>query len=291
MRLLREPLLHFVLIGAVLFAVDAALRDASAPSDQVIRITEAEIVRLGAQWTKQYQRPPAPTQMQGLLDARVREEVLYREALAMGLDEDDGIIRRRLAQKLEFVIEDLAAAREPTEAELGAFFKAQRERYRLPPRVSFSHVYFSPDRGAEAEASLVLASLRPETLGAAAADRGDRFMMGASYREQSPQDLEAVFGPEFVHALLDLEPGVWSGPLASDYGWHLVRIGARSDSRLPALAEVADRVRQDWSYEQRRQANEAVFEQLLARYEVVIEGEVEGTVGGDAEGSVAEKRP
>src|SRR5690606_3177416 len=134
------------------------------------------------------------------------------------------------------------------------------------------HVYFSPDRGdrrAEVDARLVLASLRPETLAAAAADRGDPFMMGQSYREQSPTDVKAAFGPAFARAVFEIAPGGWSGPIGSAYGWHLVRIEARSPSRLPALAEVADRVRQDWSYQQRGRANEAVVEQLLSRYEVV----------------------
>jgi hypothetical protein len=119
MRLLREPLLHFLLLGALLFAFDAALREAPPPVD-VIRITNAEIDRLRTQWTNQYRRPPAPAELHGLVHAGVREEVLYREALAMGLDEDDSVVRRRLAQKLEFLIEDLAAAREPSEAELSA---------------------------------------------------------------------------------------------------------------------------------------------------------------------------
>ena len=294
MCLLREPLLHFLLAGALLFAVDAVLRESGAPSDQAITITAAEIDGLRMQWAKQYQRPPGPAELQGLVDARVREEVLYREALAMGLDQDDSIVRRRMAQKLEFLIEDLALARERSEAELGAFFEARRESYREPARVSFSLVYFSPDRrggAAEAAASLVLADLRPDALPAVAADQGDRFMMGESYHEQRPQDIEAVFGPEFAQALLKIEPGGWSGPIASAYGWHLVRIEARSDSRLPTLDEVADRVRDDWSREQRRQANEAVFERLAARYELTIEDGAPSQSAAVTLGADAEKQP
>jgi peptidyl-prolyl cis-trans isomerase C len=295
MRLLREPLLHFALLGALLFEVDAMLRASGAPSQRAISITAAEIDGLRMQWAKQYQRPPGPAELKGLVDARVREEVLYREALAMGLDQDDGIIRRQLAQKLEFLIEDLAAAREPSEVELSAFFEERQAAYRLPARVSFSQVYFSPDRrgrAAEADARLVLAGLRAETLPATAADRGDRFMMGEFYSEQSAQDVEAVFGPEFARGLFEVAPGDgWSGPIASAYGWHLVRIEARTDPRLPTLAEVVDRVRQDWSYEQRRHANEAVFERLLARYEVVIEGEAQNPLGGDPKTLAVDEQP
>jgi peptidyl-prolyl cis-trans isomerase C len=292
MRLLREPLLHFLLAGALLFAVDAALRASTAPSEQRISITAAEIESLRTQWAKQYRRLPGPTELQGLVDARVREEVLYREALAMGLDRDDSMIRRQLAQRLEFLIEDLAAAREPSEAELSAFLTKHQAAYRRPARVSFSHVYFSPDRrgrAAAADASLVLAGLRAGTRPASAADRGDRFMMGDFYSEQSAQDIEAVFGPEFARALFEVAPGDgWSGPIASAYGWHLVRVEAQSAPRLPALAEVADRVRQDWSYEQRRQANDAVFERLLGRYEVVIEAA--SLLEGDPEARAPEKQ-
>jgi hypothetical protein len=263
--------------------VDAALRERAAPSERVIRITAAEIDRLRAQWTKQYQRPPGPAELRSMVDLRAREEVFYREALAMGLDQGDDTIRRRLAQTFEFLTADLAASREPTQAELRAYFDGWPERYRLPARVSFSHVYFSPDRrgrATEAHARLVLAGLRAGKLAAAAADQGDRFMMGESYSEQSAQDVEAVFGPEFVRALFEVAPGDgWSGPIASPYGWHLVRVEARSHPRVPALAEIRERVRQDWSYEQRRQANEAVFERLRSRYEVVIEGEAQSALG------------
>jgi hypothetical protein len=274
-RLLREPLLHFLLVGAILFAGDAAMRENDPESDRVIRISESEIARLRAQWTKRYQRPPAPAELQGLVDSRVREELLYREALAMGLDRDDSIVRRRLAQKLEFLIEDLAVTHKPADAELRAFFEARRERYRLPARISFAQAFFSPDRrglAAERDAGLVLASLRSEAPPAAAADWGDRFLTGEAYPEQSPQDIEAIFGREFAQTLLEMETGVWAGPVASGHGWHLVRIESRSDSRLPTLSEVADQVQRDWAYEKRREMNEAVLEQLATRYELTIEG-------------------
>lgn len=293
-RFVREPLFHFLLLGALLFAVHAVLRDNAAPSDQVIRIGAPEIERLGAQWTKQYQRPPGPAELRALIEARVRDEVLYREALAMELDKDDSTIRRRLAQKLEFLIEDVAAAREPSAAELSTFFEERQAAYRLPARVSFSHVYFSPDRrgrAAKADASLALADLRAGTLPASAADQGDRFMMGQFYGEQSAKDVEAVFGPEFARAVFDVALGAgWHGPIASAHGWHLVRVEARTAPRLPALAEVADQLRQDWFYQQRRQANEAIFKQLLSRYEVVIEGGAPTPLAGEPKAVAEEQR-
>jgi len=274
MRLLREPLLHFLLLGALLFAADAALRGPAEPDDLVIHITTADIDRLRTQWTGQYRRSPSPAELQGLVDAHVREEVLYREGMAMGLDRDDTIVRRRLAQKLEFLIEDVAVARAPTDAELGTFFEARKETYRLPARISFSQVYFSPERrGAKArqDADSVLAGLHAESPAAAAAARGDGFMMGTSYEEQLPADVEAVFGSDFARGLQAIAPGGWVGPIASAYGWHLVRIEERIDTALPTLDEVLDRVRDDWAFEERRRANEEVMTRLAARYAVTIE--------------------
>jgi len=176
--------------------------------------------------------------------------------------------------KFEFLTEDLAAAREPTAAELAAFFDANRDRYRVPPRLSFTQVYFNPDRrgaAAAADAEVTLAGLRAGLAETAGAGLGDRVMLDAQYRQQTPQEITAIFGHEFADTLTALEPGAWSGPIASGYGLHLVRIDERIDAREPALTEVDAQVRTDWSYEQRRQANDAIYRRLLARYSVVIE--------------------
>jgi peptidyl-prolyl cis-trans isomerase C len=294
MRLLREPLLHFLLVGALLFAAEAALREPAAPSDRVIRIGAQEIEALQAQWQGLHRRLPTAAELQGLIDARLREEVLFREAVAMGLDRDDSIVRRRLAQKLEFMIEGFAAAREPGEAELAAFFEARRDAYRLPGSISFSQVYFSPDRrgsAAEADARLVLAGLHPDLPADAAADLGDRFLPGESYGRHSAWEIEAVFGPAFAQAVIEVAAGGWAGPVASAYGWHLVRVEDRTEGRPATLAEVTDRVRQDWAYEQRREANQAVVERLMARYELAVEAVDRGGLALATAGVSPEGRP
>jgi hypothetical protein len=260
----------------VLFAAHGFVPATPAPeaAGRII-VTAADVDRLRELWARQWQRPPTAGELRDLIDGHVREEVLYREALAMGLDRDDTIIKRRLAQKLEFLTADLAAAREPTAAELAAFFAANRERYRLPARVSFSQIYFSPDRRgptAEQDANLVLAGLQAGTAAPATQEQGDRLLLAQPQREQTAQEIEAGFGRGFADAVLRLAPGGWHGPIASGYGWHLVRVDERSEARLPVLAEVEGRVRSDWAYEQGRQANEAVLEHLLARYEVVVDG-------------------
>jgi hypothetical protein len=270
---LREPLFHFLLIGAAIFGVYVAVGDApvSEPENR-ITVAASHIERLRALWQRQWQRPPTPEDLRGLIEEHVRVEVLYREALALGLDRDDTVVRRRLAQKLEFLTEDVAALRDPTDAELAAYFEANRERYRTPARISFTQVYFNQDRrggAAHQDASLALASLRAGSP-TAASSYGDGSMLDDAYWEKTPPEIEAAFGRDFAAAVFAHEPGTWFGPVSSGYGLHLVRIDERTAGRLPALSEVGTIVRTDWSYEQRRQANEAIYQRLLDRYTVVI---------------------
>ena len=192
MRLLHEPLLHFLLIGALLFGADAARRNDDPPAPQVIEITAAEVTRLQAWWSKQKGRAVTAEELRGLIEGHVREEVLYREALAMGLDQDDAIVRRRLAQKLEFLIVDAAVPQQRDEASLRTWFDTNRQRYLESARLSFSHVYFNPDRrgpAVEPDARAVLAALGSSEPPASAALRGDRFLPGHTYRDRSQAEL------------------------------------------------------------------------------------------------------
>jgi peptidyl-prolyl cis-trans isomerase C len=274
-KLLREPIMHFLVIGAVIFGLYEVRNDKAAlDPDNRITVTAGDVERLSAAWARRWQRPPTAEELKGVVDAHVREEVLYREALALGLDRDDTIIRRRLAQKLEFLTEDLAISRDPKPSELLAYFEGNRERYQVQPRLSFTQVYFSLDRRgatAERDADVALVSLRAGSTDAIPAGLGDGFMLDDTYRDRTMPDIEAAFGSDFAQSLFELSPGVWSGPIASGYGLHLVRIDQRAMARLPALGEVEAQVRNDWSYDQRRQANEAIFEGLSARYAVFIE--------------------
>jgi hypothetical protein len=275
MRLLRSPLIHFLLIGAAIFALYGTTDNlrGSEPGARII-VTAGEVARLRSLWERQWHRAPTAEELRRLIDEQVREEVLYREALALGLDRDDTVIRRRLTQKFEFLTEDLAAPRDPDPAEVLDYFRANRERYRIPSRLSFVQVYFNLDRrgtAARHDAELAVVSLRSGSAGANIAELGDGFMLDHTYVRKTEQDIEAVFGGDFTHAVLRLDPGVWSGPIASGYGLHLVRVDEHIAGRLPALSEVEEQVHEDWSYDQRRRANEAIFERLLARYDVAIE--------------------
>ncbi len=272
----REPLVHFLVLGLCFFAVYALVNDESASeTDTSIVVAQSDIDWLEQNFVRQWNRPPSATELEHLIDAHVREEVLYREALSIGLDENDTIVRRRLAQKLEFLAEDLAARIEPTDAELEAYFVEHRTQYELPLRLSFTHVYFNSDRreNARADAEYVLAELEADAEPPSRApERGDRFMLQHDYPNRSSRDVEQTFGRGFAEALFQLGAEVaWQGPIASSYGYHLVRVTNRAESLLPELTAVTERVRQDFEAGRRERANEAYYESLLARYDVTIE--------------------
>jgi hypothetical protein len=198
----------------------------------------------------------------------VKEEILYREALALGLEKDDTIIKRRLAQKMDFLAEDVAGLREPEPGEVEAWFSKNSERYAPPPLATFRHLFFSTDKrgeGAEADARKDLATrVGKEATG------GDAFMFQNAYAEQTPEQVARIFGVKFAGSLFQEKSGAWRGPLESGYGWHLVWIEASTPSQPPAFETVAEQAKADWLSEQRAEAKRATFEAIKARYEIVV---------------------
>ena len=194
-------------------------------------------------WQRTWQRPPTRQELDGLIDDYIKEEVMYRHAMQMGLDRDDTIIRRRLQQKLEFVAEDLADSVEPSDSQLQEFLGEHAEDFQIPSKTTFSHVYLAPDRHAELtkDAEELLSELR--SIGAAAdlAQFGDRFLLPSRFEEQTPRQSADLFGPEFPRWLQEAETGRWTGPIPSGYGSHLVYVHDRSNARQPELAEVRGR--------------------------------------------------
>jgi hypothetical protein len=275
-RLLREPLLHFIVIGGALFVLSALVgENASAPGKRELVVSAGQIAWLEESFAARWMRPPTPEERQGLIDALVRETVLYREALAMGLDEDDVIVRRRLAQKLEFLFQDLADAEPPTEDKLRAHFDSNRERYQDPAMITLTQVYVDPDRhgettGADAKAILAKLSAQDDPM-AAAADAGDRSLLPPHYPDWTALDIAKLFGNEFAQSAFELEPGQWHGPVVSGYGVHLVYIHDRTQPPPPTFDAVRKRVAVDWQDDTRQQFNEEFVANLLSRYEVIIE--------------------
>ena len=273
-RLLREPLIQFLLVGLLLFAGWRLVAPAQAGRDALNRIviTEDDLKQMTEAWMAQGMPPPTPQQLQTLVDKRVREEVLYREALALGLDKDDVIVRRQLARKMEFVAEDVSKLDEPTPQQLRAWFDQNTSRFALPARATFRHVYFSPDRRgasarADAEAALARFTGQPIDVSTTA---GDPFMFQSFYGDRSMDVVAKEFGPAFARALAATPPGAWTGPVQSGYGWHLVFIDAMTPQRVPDFEEIEPEVRNAWTEDHREKTRDKLYEAMRARYEVVL---------------------
>lgn len=271
-RFLREPLLHFVLLGGALFALHAMRSEPGERANRIV-IGAAQVEHLAAGFARTWMRPPRPEELDGLIQEYVREEVASREALELGLDRDDTIVRRRLRQKLEFVTESLAALVEPTDAELQAFVGDHPEKFRLEARTSFEQLFVSTERrgsAAEADARALLAELASGG-GGASDELGDPTLLPGVLELASASEIDRLFGDGFARALEATEPGRWAGPFPSAYGLHLVLVREREPGRLPALAEARDAVRSEWLAAKRGQALEEFYASLLERYEVVLE--------------------
>jgi hypothetical protein len=272
MKLLKEPLLHFLLLGAAIFGTYRLLSDARATQPGSIVLTQGRIEALVAAFTRTWQRPPTASEREGLIRDYIREEVYVREAITLGLDQDDMVIRRRLRQKLEFVSEDLAAPAEPTDGQLSAYLAAHPDAFRVEPRYTFRQIFLDPRRRGDQldhDAARLLARVRqagidPDTL-------GDTSLLDRRF-EAFPASLAAEqFGDQFAAALGELSIGQWRGPVASTYGSHLVLVDDRTDGRVPALEEIRDVVRRDWANAQRTEASEKYYQALLRRYTVTVE--------------------
>jgi peptidyl-prolyl cis-trans isomerase C len=275
---LRSPIVAFLAIGVLLFGLQALLagRDSGA-ANRSIDVTATEIQWLSARWAAQWNRLPTERELQGLVDDYVRQEVLYREALALGLGREDEVIKRRLVQKLELLTENLATQVQPTDAQLQTYLEENADRYRFPERRSFQHVYVDLDRRGEAalgEVERILATLTSspgsETR---SADLGDPFMLAHAYGLQTPAEVSRLFGSDFSERLFELAVGEWQGPVLSGYGLHVVRVTDVAKGRMPELAEVMGYVLTDYQRDIRERARDEVFAGLLDRYDVEIDRE------------------
>ena len=267
---LREPALHFVVIGLGLFGLHAAVARRAAPTRIVVSASFIE--GLGREQAARNGRPPTADEERGLIDRFIDDEVLYREAIALGLDRGDLIVRRRLVQKMEFVARGASPEREPATAELQAFLDAHAERYGAKAAASFRHVFLSRDRHGDAvhaDAVRALAALRA---GAEPGGVGDPFLQGASWKARTEPEVAVIFGDAFAKAVLGLAPGAWSEPIESSYGEHLVRVESRAPAGAPALSEVLARVREDWLSARREEDDLAAHRRLRARYVIDVEG-------------------
>ncbi len=287
MKILREPLVHFLLLGAVLFLIFGLTnQDGTANSDQRVVVSVGRIEQLATVFGKIWQRPPTSEELKGLIDDFVLEEIYYRQAVAMGIDRDDTIIRRRLRQKLEFLTDDVSTFVEPTDEELAAYLNDNQDKFRPSATYKFRQVYVNPEKHGDNTAAYVAEQL--ELLRSGKLHGGDMSLLPESFDHDSRQTVDGTFGLGFSGKLDKLTIGDWQGPIHSGLGIHLIRLEARTESRLPELAEIRSIVQREWSNEKRIAARRKMNERLLEEYEVTIEwpeGKVAGQIPGEADQS------
>lgn len=269
----REPLVHFLAIGAGFFLLWHFIGDRVTRQPERIVITPGQVERIAQQWTKTHLRPPTAEELAGLVEQEIDEEILYREAIAMGLDRDDLVIRKRLAVKMDFLTDDVAAVATPTDEQLQAFLTEHPDKFNIESLTTFAQVYINRSQrgeGASAEAERLLTLLNDKanpdwkTL-------GDPLPLPNEYEAATEAEVARLFGREFPKKLSALPVGRWSGPVESTYGLHLVQIRKRTAGRLPPLNDVRDAVLSEWRAAQREELNANLRRQRRARYAVTVE--------------------
>ena len=279
--LMRDPLVHFALIGALLFFLSLLFPKNTQEDTQTILVSQNRIDHLAAVFSRSWQRAPTVHELQGLVENHIREEVLYRAALDLGLDRDDTVIRRRLRLKMEFLARDLVNTVDPQDGTLQQYFADNANRYRLPARFSFRQIYFNTDErlAAGEDAREALAQLRA---GETADNLGDSNLLPNRYREESAARVDQVFGGGFATRLSELPRGQWAGPVTSAYGEHLIYVDRYQPSRPPDFAAVRQAVLRDWQVQEKEKVLQQQYEDLRANYQVRIEGKFDVNTGGVA---------
>jgi hypothetical protein len=276
--LIKEPLLHFLLIGVVLFLIFGWRSiPASGPVGQAgtiaaqIMVSQADMDQMNQLFTKTWQRPPTAEEQKVLVEDFVRNEIYYREAVAIGLDRDDEVLKRRLRQRMEFIFEDISSWAEPTDEDLKAFMKKHQEKYLADPQIAFRQVYISSykrGKSAETDARQILARLNagtdPDSV-------GDTTMLEPEVRLSPLWDIRKQFGDDFSKSLLELKPGRWAGPIRSGYGLHLIFVKERRGGRLLDLSEARETAKRDWMVERQKELKDAAYAKIRERYTVTVE--------------------
>lgn len=272
-RVLNEPLVHFLALALAIFGGYALVGDDAGERQESIIVTVPKIEQMAALFTKTWQRPPDTDELKGLIDDHVKEEVLVRQALALGLDREDAVVRRRLRQKMEFLNTADAEALEPTDAELETYLAINADAFRVNGMLAFEQVFLNPQRRgdrAEQDAASILEALLSDP----AADRsllGDATLLPPELPLSDSVSIAQTFGPDFAEALDEAPLGRWGGPVASGFGLHLVRVTERVPDRMPSLDEARDAVAREWTNARRKALEDQRFSELLKGYAVTIE--------------------
>lgn len=284
MKVLREPLLHFLVAAAALFAVYGWLggnkQDNEQESSRTVHVRAADVQWLTGIWKRQWNREPTLEEARGLVADYVKEEILSREARAMKLDENDIVVRRRLAQKLSFLIEDTVHLAEPSEEDLRAVYNANPQRFDPGARISFNQIYFNPERRADAlgDAKQILMKLSADGNNEDTAELGDRLLSGSDFRAADEQAVSAAFGPEFAKKIFALKSGSWNGPLRSGYGFHLIYVEDVQNAKASNLADIRPQLVAEWRRAQEDIANQKFMAGLRKKYQIIPDESVKALV-------------
>ena len=274
-KLWSEPLLHFLLLGLVLFALYRVVAPEGGTGREIV-VTDATVAMLSQRYAQVWQRPPTSTELDGLIEAHIREEILYRDGVAMGLDRDDPVIRRRVLQKLEVLGEESRGQTAPDEAELNAWLQKHAARYARPPMFSYQQIMFDPVRHGDGLEAAFNAALLRLNAGADPEGLGDSSLLPVREDAVPLDQLEREYGEDFAVAVASLPVGSWQGPVRSGFGVHIVRVDSRTEGAAATLAEVRAAVERDWESERRKSASEAYYQQLRSEYMIWIEAALPG---------------
>jgi hypothetical protein len=270
-NLLKDPLVHFLLIGGALFAVFYMRGDDTAQGGQRIVFEAEQVERLRNEAALLRGRQPTADELRLIVEPAIRDEVMYREALALGLDVEDDQVRDRLIEKMRYLTEDLADPEPASEEALRAFFDASPQLFLIPDLVTFDQKFFSPRERGERLRADVDAALAALTAGQDGAELGDRTPLQDRFVAAPRGRVEVLFGAAMTDAVFSAPPGEWRGPFESDFGLHLVRVVERSDARQPNFEDVREIAREIYAEQRRAEANRAAYERIRADYDVVVE--------------------
>lgn len=276
-KLFKSPLVYFFVIGFVVFGLHSFLNRTKQDDKDpfTVEVTSADIEWIRSSWEARMKRQPTQQELQGLISRFIRDEILHREALAMDLDDRDLVIQRRLVQKLTFVFEDLAESVEPTDEELKKYMQEKQDNYRIPEMITFTHVYFNPDKRKDVvkDVETVLSRLKSaETPPEEADSLGDVIMIDSTFRKRSPDEVARTFGDQFAEQLFSAGQMGWQGPIVSTFGLHLVYIKERIASEMPEFETIREDVKNDLMYDRKKQVVESAYNAAKSKYTILVEG-------------------
>jgi peptidyl-prolyl cis-trans isomerase C len=271
-RLFASPLTHFLFVGFLIFISSYYItkrRDAHK-----IIIDKAVVEKLITAWQTQFGKMPTDRELKIATDDYVKQEVLFREAETLGLNKEDEIIKRRLQQKMAFILKDNIVVPDPSESVVEEYYKKNSTKFSDAPKVSFTHIYFTVDNGsaeqAKQRANTILRTLEKDGL-RRAPELGDRFMLLYDYNDINKTDATGLFGASpFTDSLFTVKENQWTGPFLSGYGWHLLYVNKRLQKTTPPLNEIKDRVMESYKNDKLEEMDNEAIEKLIEKYSIEI---------------------